>query len=246
MKYNYFAAAITKFKDFFDFKDKQLFQGTLTKVATPILVSSVFLIAVAFLVYNSVNAITIWSQEANGNLQQINPAIASADAVGGRSESSIMRSVQMKRPETSIYRNGKDIGGGIQFSVFPVHGGRVTGGYGVRNNPFDEFGFAEFHSGLDVAVPQGTPVVAAAKGVVTFANWDGGYGIVVMIKHADSKVATRYAHLSAINVSPGQAVSSGQQIGLVGSTGRSTGPHLHFELRIDDRAVDPRLAYPSE
>jgi murein DD-endopeptidase MepM/ murein hydrolase activator NlpD len=245
MKYNYFAAIFTRLNDFFKLKNDQSFKSTLTKVTTPILVGSVFLIAVTFLVYNSVNAITIWSQGTNDDSQQTNSENY-AGGVGGRSESRVWRPLQMKRPLASIYRNGKNTSGGLQFPIFPVQGGRVTGGYGVRNNPFDEFAFAEFHSGLDVAVPQGTPVVAAAKGVVTFANWDGGYGIVVMLKHADGEVATRYAHLSAINVSPGQTVASGQQIGLVGSTGRSTGPHLHFEVRIDDRAVDPRLAYSSE
>lgn len=84
----------------------------------------------------------------------------------------------------------------------------------------------------------GTPVVATADGMVGLAGWMGGYGLTIQLDHG-SDVETRYAHLSAVAVSPGQTVKSGQVIGYVGSTGRSTGPHLHYEVRVAQMAVDP-------
>jgi murein DD-endopeptidase MepM/ murein hydrolase activator NlpD len=244
MKNNSFASIFLKLNSFFNQQNKDSFKSTAKKAATPFLVSSVFLVATAFLVYNSVNAVTIWSQGANPN--SINSFAVLTDQNAGYNRISSVRAMQMKRPDANIYRNGKDVSGGIVFPIFPVHGGRITSDYGVRSNPFDEFGFAQFHAGLDIAIPQGTPVVAAGKGTVVFSGWDGGYGNVVIIEHADGKVTTRYAHLSRYDVSEGDTVASGQQIGLVGSTGRSTGPHLHYEVRIDGKTVDPRLFYPSK
>jgi murein DD-endopeptidase MepM/ murein hydrolase activator NlpD len=94
------------------------------------------------------------------------------------------------------------------------------------------------HEGIDIGVPTGTPVVAAAAGQVIHAGWLGGYGNLVVIDHGGN-LATAYGHQSSIAVSCGQSVSQGQVIGYVGSTGRSTGPHLHFEVRINGGAVDP-------
>jgi murein DD-endopeptidase MepM/ murein hydrolase activator NlpD len=102
----------------------------------------------------------------------------------------------------------------------------VTSIYGWRNNPVT--GTWTFHSGIDLGAPMGTPVLAATSGKIQFAGWAGGYGNMVEIAHESS--GTRYAHLEAIYVSEGQQVRQGQQIGTVGSTGRSTGPHLHFEI----------------
>jgi murein DD-endopeptidase MepM/ murein hydrolase activator NlpD len=102
----------------------------------------------------------------------------------------------------------------------------VTSNYGWRGNPVT--GDWAFHSGIDLGAPMGTPVLAAKTGRVEFAAWAGGYGNFVEIIH--SAFGTRYAHLSEIYVHPGQQVLKGQQIGRVGSTGRSTGPHLHFEV----------------
>ncbi len=102
----------------------------------------------------------------------------------------------------------------------------VTSGFGWRTNPIT--GEWAFHSGIDLGAPYGTPVLATSDGIVEFADWAGGYGNLVEIRH--SRARTRYAHLSQITVRPGQKVVQGQQIGLVGSTGRSTGPHLHFEI----------------
>lgn len=146
------------------------------------------------------------------------------------------------RPETGVYHTQPKNVGGAQFQVFPVRG-TITDSYGIRSNPFAAFGLPEFHAGLDIGAPLGTPVFAAANGVVTFAGWDGGYGNVVMIEHGNSRVSTRYGHLSQLNVTTGQVVTSGMQIGAVGSTGRSTGPHLHYEVRVNGSAIDPLSIY---
>ncbi|AFY74602.1 metalloendopeptidase-like membrane protein [Synechococcus sp. PCC 7502] len=104
----------------------------------------------------------------------------------------------------------------------------VTSGYGWRNNPVT--GQWSFHSGIDLGASMGTPVLAAKNGIVEFAGWEGGYGNFIEIIH--NSFGTRYAHLSQIYVTPGQRVVRGQEIGRVGSTGRSTGPHLHFEVMV--------------
>jgi murein DD-endopeptidase MepM/ murein hydrolase activator NlpD len=106
--------------------------------------------------------------------------------------------------------------------TWPVsRGGQITSRYGQRGGGF--------HSGVDIAAPQGTPVVASDNGVVTYTGWNGGYGKCVIISHGAS--STLYGHLSQVTASHGQKVQKGQTIGLVGSTGKSTGPHLHFEIR---------------
>jgi len=104
----------------------------------------------------------------------------------------------------------------------------VTSSYGWRNNPVT--GQYSFHSGIDLGASLGTPVLAAKTGKVEFAGWEGGYGNFIEVIH--NSIGTRYAHLSEIYVTAGQRVRRGQQIGKVGSTGRSTGPHLHFEVII--------------
>lgn len=113
---------------------------------------------------------------------------------------------------------------------------RVSSGYGTRKDPFT--GESAFHSGIDFPAPNGTPIRSAAGGVVSFVGWKDGYGRVVEITH-DSGLVTRYPHLSKALVAEGASIGADQQIALVGSTGRSTGPHLHFELRYGDRAIDP-------
>lgn len=114
--------------------------------------------------------------------------------------------------------------------------GTITSPFGWRSNPFG--GAPEFHQGLDIAAPSGTTVTAAAAGTVIMAQWYGGYGNYILIDHGGG-YSTGYGHLSAIYVSNGQSVSRGQAIGAVGSTGQSTGPHLHFEIRIAGKPVDP-------
>jgi len=112
-----------------------------------------------------------------------------------------------------------------------------TSGYGVRSDPFR--GSAAMHAGIDLAGPIGTPIYATADGVVARSEWNaGGYGNLVELNHGQG-IQTRYGHLSQRMAQPGQRVRRGQLIGLMGSTGRSTGSHLHYEVRIDGRAVNP-------
>ncbi len=112
----------------------------------------------------------------------------------------------------------------------------ITSGYGVRMDPF--LGRMALHAGLDLREETGAPVRATAGGKVVSAGWSGGYGNMVEIEHVND-LSTRYGHLSSISVSEGQSIAPGAILGRVGSTGRSTGPHLHYEVRIDGEAVDP-------
>ena len=119
--------------------------------------------------------------------------------------------------------------------LWPVEG-QVTGTFGERTDPFN--GEGAFHSGVDIATTYGQPVIAPADGVVEFADFLGGYGRAVMIDHGRG-VTTRYGHLANFAVVPGQHVRRGDTIGYVGLSGRSTGPHLHYEVRINDTPVNP-------
>jgi len=125
---------------------------------------------------------------------------------------------------------------GYTPSIWPV-AGTLEGGFGGRRNPFGGPGY-EFHTGQDIEAPMGTPVVSGASGKVSFVGWQNGYGQLVIVDHGGG-LSTRYGHLSHIDVALGQQVSRGEFLGKVGSTGRSTGPHLHYEVRINDQAVDP-------
>ncbi len=120
----------------------------------------------------------------------------------------------------------------------PLEGGRVTSGFSMRLNPV--INRVQAHQGIDFAAPTGTPVRAVGDGVVDFAGWQNGYGNVIFIEHSRGHT-TVYAHLSSMKVSRGQRVSQGQHIGGVGSTGWATGPHLHFEFRINGKHKDPKL-----
>lgn len=113
----------------------------------------------------------------------------------------------------------------------------MSSGFGYRSDPFS--GAGAMHAGLDFKGPIGTRILAAADGKVVLAGYNGGYGNSVEIRHANGLV-TRYAHLSGLNVRPGQMVERGVQIGRMGSTGRSTGSHLHFEVRLNGQAINPR------
>lgn len=113
----------------------------------------------------------------------------------------------------------------------------ITSRFGVRQDPFTRG--PAMHTGLDFRAEPGTPVRATGPGRVVSAEYSGGYGNLVEVEHANG-IATRYAHLSSIAVEDGQAVSTGTIVGRVGSTGRSTGPHLHYETRMDDDPVDPQ------
>jgi len=118
----------------------------------------------------------------------------------------------------------------------PISGGRLSSGFGKRSAPTK--GASTYHKGVDWAVPRGTAVYASSGGTVTKAGWGSGYGYVVYIRHPNGW-ETRYAHLNKVLVSEGQTVKQGQKIALSGNTGRSTGPHLHFEIRANGTAVNP-------
>ena len=125
---------------------------------------------------------------------------------------------------------------GYTPTVWPVEG-TLEGGFGGRRNPFGGGGY-EFHSGQDIEAAWGAPVVAGASGRVSFVGWQNGYGQLVVVDHGGG-LTTRYGHLSHIDVELNQTVSRAQLLGKVGSTGRSTGPHLHYEVRINDQPVNP-------
>jgi murein DD-endopeptidase MepM/ murein hydrolase activator NlpD len=124
------------------------------------------------------------------------------------------------------------------FLRTPVNAGRISSGYGMRHHPTQ--GFTKMHQGVDFAAPVGTPILAASNGVVTKVGRNGGYGNMVEIRH-DAQYSTLYGHASrfAAGIQKGTRVKQGQVIAYVGSTGRSTGPHLHYEIRIDGRPVNP-------
>jgi len=121
-------------------------------------------------------------------------------------------------------------------SLTPVNGARMTSKFGMRNHPVR--GGRRMHKGIDLAAPTGTPVYATADGIVGLARWGRGYGLYIKIDHG-ADLETRYAHLSRLAVSAGERVEKGEVIGYVGSTGWSTGPHLHYEVRVDGVAVNP-------
>jgi murein DD-endopeptidase MepM/ murein hydrolase activator NlpD len=120
-------------------------------------------------------------------------------------------------------------------TLWPV-AGRVTSSFGERTDPIA--GEGEFHKGIDIAAPAGTAIHATGDGVVAYAGWGSGYGREVMLDHGHT-IMTLYAHMSAIAVLPGESVTRGQIIGYVGTSGHSTGPHLHYEVRIHDAPVNP-------
>jgi murein DD-endopeptidase MepM/ murein hydrolase activator NlpD len=175
--------------------------------------------------------------------EEIDPAVlrriaASSAGVGGPLEPATGGDATFKQLFNSWKKLDSISQGAIAVpSDKPVKTAAFTSGYGVRSDPFR--GAAARHAGIDLAGPAGTPIYATAVGVVAEAAYNcGGYGNLVKINHGRG-IETRYAHLSAMTVSPGQRITRGQVIGRMGSTGRSTGSHLHYEVRIDGRAVNP-------
>ena len=121
--------------------------------------------------------------------------------------------------------------------IWPIVGW-LSSVYGNRRDPFD--GTPEFHAGLDIAADRGTPVRASADGIIVSAGVNGNYGNSILIDHGFG-IGTRFGHLSRFTVHPGQRVKRNEVIGLVGSTGRTTSPHLHYEILFNDRAIDPLI-----
>lgn len=121
-------------------------------------------------------------------------------------------------------------------SRLPLDGLSLTSEFGMRTHPV--LGGRRQHKGIDLAAPTGTPIYATADGIVGKAQWYSSYGLYVEIAHG-AQLETRYAHMSRLAVAPGERVRKGDVIGYVGSTGRSTGPHLHYEVRVANVAVNP-------
>ena len=120
--------------------------------------------------------------------------------------------------------------------IKPLSGGRASSGFGPRKAP--TAGASTYHKGQDWATPVGTPIYASCGGTVAKAGWGSGYGYVVYIDHPDGR-QTRYAHLSKVLVKAGQSVKQGEKIALSGNTGITSGPHLHFEMLINGKQVNP-------
>ena len=171
----------------------------------------------------------LWSQKRTDD----------GDAIGG-SDISYARlnargrtfDVVWEKGSASVFRDG-DV---IRTFSSPVPGARISSKYGMRTHPV--LGGRRMHDGADFAATTGTPILASTAGTVSYVGWRGGYGRVVEIQHSPS-VKTRYAHLSRYGAKKGQRVEAGQRIGYVGSSGRVTGPHLHYEFLLNGRAVDP-------
>lgn len=180
----------------------------------------------------------------------INFADETSEIAGNNSDSSILsdKILSSTRPRIvpgAVITENKTVSVGGTFPMMdsnekvkfqmPVIG-RITSGFGIRFHPVDRK--TKFHTGIDIAVPKGTGIGAAADGVVKFAGWKGGYGYAVIVQHADG-TETLYGHNEKLLVKEGQPVSAGETISLSGSTGKSTGPHLHFEVRQNGRVVNP-------
>ena len=142
----------------------------------------------------------------------------------------------------SIFSSLKSMDSGMQTAVYIPSGRPVdkmiglTSSFGVRSDPFN--GHARMHKGIDIPGAIGTPIYATADGIVSRAGWASGYGNLVEISHGNG-MQTRYGHMSKLIVEPNTRVRRGQIIGLMGSTGRSTGSHLHYEVRVDGTAINP-------
>jgi murein DD-endopeptidase MepM/ murein hydrolase activator NlpD len=147
-------------------------------------------------------------------------------------EYSYLRTTNLARRPGNIFSRG-DLN--VLPSLWPVNG-RLMGGYGVRSDPFS--GEGAMHTGVDISAPQGTPVHATADGIVLHAGWNSGYGRCVIVDHGNN-YQTWYAHLSRMDVIEGEEIRQGEVLGAVGSTGRSTGAHLHYEVRIGSTPVNP-------
>ena len=125
-----------------------------------------------------------------------------------------------------------------------AHAGKINNEFGFRRNPVGGRTY-EFHAGMDIDGDRGEVVIAPANGLVSEAGWKGGYGQMIEIDHGNG-LKTRYGHLSKIEVEVGESLTRGQMIAFIGSTGRSTGPHLHYELRLNDHPINPRRFLPPE
>lgn len=158
-----------------------------------------------------------------------------------------LTAVDTESEEQEIERRLKVIEATANPKFLPTiwaHLGKINNEFGFRRNPFGGRSY-EFHSGMDIDGERGDIVIAPANGIISEAGWKGGYGYMIEIDHGNG-LTTRYGHLSKLEVKEGDPIQRGQLIGFVGSTGRSTGPHLHYELRLDEKAINPRRFLPPE
>ena len=153
------------------------------------------------------------------------------ERLGTRRSSIDLLAETMRREFSGAASYASDSAPHTMPSIWPA-AGFVSSPYGLR------FDGTEFHQGIDIAADMGAPIVATADGVVTAAGWNGGYGNMVDVDHGGG-IVTRYGHASALAVTVGQQVRRGEVIAYVGSTGRSTGPHVHYEVRVDGQPVNP-------
>ncbi len=158
-----------------------------------------------------------------------------------------LTAVDTQREETLIERRLKIIESTANPRFLPTiwaHLGKINNEFGFRRNPFGGRAY-EFHAGMDIDGDRGDIIVAPANGIISAAGWKGGYGYMIEIDHGNG-LTTRFGHLSRLEVKEGDPIQRGQLIGFVGSTGRSTGPHLHYELRLDEKPINPRRFLPPE
>ena len=173
---------------------------------------------------------------------QIEKVASGSGSAGEQEFSNLFASWEALEGGGVITRDGQIAAAAPRSSVsvpsrMPVEGVRLTSGYGMRDHPV--LRKRAHHNGVDLAAAHGTPVYATADGFIGKAQYWGSYGNYVQIEHG-GELETRYAHLSSYTVSMGDTVHKGDLIGYIGSTGRSTGPHLHYEVRVGGEPVDPR------
>lgn len=171
----------------------------------------------------------------------------SSDAEFARNSGGPFDSVDADSDEAELERYLKTIETTSDPNSIPAiwaHSGKINNEFGFRRNPFGGRSY-EFHGGLDIDGERGDIVISPANGKVVKAGWHGGYGNLIELDHGNG-LTTRYGHLSKVEVTVGDEISRGQLMGQVGSTGRSTGPHLHYELRLNDRPINPRFFLPPE
>lgn len=183
------------------------------------------------------------AQQQDQLIQRLNTdklALSAAEEKLARDSAAISKTIEQKLAiakarAAAAKALGKRFQEGTGIFGFPSDG-RISSGFGWRTHPI--LGYRRFHSGLDFAANQGSPIRAADSGTVIFAGWYGGYGLTTIISHGND-TTTLYAHCSELHVAEGQSVQRGQVIAAIGSTGLSTGPHLHFEVRRGGNPVDP-------
>lgn len=206
--------------------------------------SAVILSAAAPAFANSANSAT----SAGTSADMLEPV---REAQGDAAEQGDTRFKSLFASWTAIEKTTPALGTGIDTTAYssplpqraisvpsrmPLEGAALTSGFGMRTHPV--LGGRRQHQGIDLAAPTGTPVYATADGIVSRADWYSSYGLFISVNHGAS-METRYAHMSRLAVSAGDSVKKGDLIGYVGSTGRSTGSHLHYEVRVDGIAVNP-------